>query len=48
MRLMIDLGTDSHRVLPNAFNGVFEEREARARRLLGETVAEVKRERSSR
>ena len=39
---------DSHKVLPNAFNAVFEEREARARRLLGETVAEVKRERSSR
>lgn len=45
---MIKLVLDCYKVLPNAFNGVFEEREARARRLLGETVAEVKRERSSR
>ena len=39
---------DSHRVLPELFSGVFDELEAKARKLLAATVAEVRREKSSR
>ncbi|KAL2044339.1 hypothetical protein N7G274_003044 [Stereocaulon virgatum] len=39
---------NSHRVLPESFGGVFDELEAKARMLLAATVAEVRREKSSR
>ena len=39
---------DSHRVLPESFSGSFDGQEAKARMLLASTVAEIRREKSSR